>query len=219
MGNGQSSNEFEPSATYTSGGTYTITLTVIDSATCNFISSDTNLITIIPPPNANFTSDSNYYIYPDVVNFTNLSFNFDRFLWTFGDGEVDSVNLDPSHFYQSIGAFSPCLKVENEGCLDSVCLDLFIDFIPLIGVPNAFSPNGDNVNDVIKVEGYGIVQLSFRIYNRWGELVYEGFDQNEGWDGNFKGTAQEMEVYTYVVDAVLLDGSRQLLKGNISLLR
>ena len=98
-------------------------------------------------------------------------------------------------------------------------VDLFIDFIPLIGVPNAFSPNGDNVNDVIRVEGVGIVNLSFRIYNRWGELVYEGFDQNEGWDGNYKSVAQELEVYTYVVNAIFIDESQQVLKGNITIVR
>lgn len=219
LGNGQTSNEFEPEATYTSGGTFNIILTVIDSATCNFISSDTNVITIIDPPSANFTTDTNYYLYPDLVEFTNLSFNFDSFIWTFGDGESDSSTIDPIHFYQSLGDFSPCLKVSNAGCEDTMCLDLFIDFFPLIGVPNAFSPNGDGFNDLIKVEGYGIVQMSFRIYNRWGELVYEGFDQNEGWDGSFKGTNQEMEVCTYLVDALLLDGSKQVLKGNITLLR
>ena len=219
LGNGQTSNEFEPSATYTSGGTFTIILTVIDSATCNFVSSDTNVITIIDPPFANFNTDTNYYRYPDLVEFTNLSFNFDSFIWTFGDGESDTSTLDPAHFYRSLGEFNPCLKVSNEGCEDTLCLDLIIDYIPLIGVPNAFSPNGDGVNDIVKVEGVGLVQMSFRIYNRWGELVYEGFDQTEGWEGTFKDVNQEMEVYTYLVDALLIDGSKQLLKGNITLLR
>jgi gliding motility-associated-like protein len=219
LGNGQSSNEFEPNATYSSGGDFTITLTVIDSATCNFISSDTNVISIVASPSANFSTDTNYYLYPDLADFTNLSFNFDSFVWTFGDGESNTTNLDPSHFYKSLGDFSPCLKVSNDGCEDSICLDLFIDFIPLIGVPNAFSPNGDNFNDLIKVEGFGIIQMSFRIYNRWGELVYEGFNQEEGWDGSFKGINQEMEVFTYIVDALLLNNTKQILKGNITLLR
>ena len=219
LGNGETSNLFEPTTTYTTGGTFTVILTVIDSATCNFISSDTSFVNIIPPPMANFETDSNYYLYPELVDFTNLSINFTEHEWIFGDGARDTSNIDVSHLYLDVGDFSPCLKVENEGCRDSTCLDLFIDFIPLIGVPNAFSPNGDNVNDVIRVEGVGIVNLSFRIYNRWGELVYEGFDQNEGWDGNYKSVAQELEVYTYVVNAIFIDESQQVLKGNITIVR
>jgi len=219
LGNGQISNEFEPSMSYASGGNYTVILMVIDSATCSYISSDTAIVNIIAPPNANFTSDSSYYLYPDRVQFTNLSFNFDNFLWTFGDGEQDSAILDPLHFYETPGNFRPCLKVSNQGCEDSTCLDLFIDFIPLIGVPNAFSPNGDNVNDRIFVEGDGIVSFNFLIYNRWGELVYESNDPNEGWDGTYKGVPQEMEVYTYVVSVQFIDASTQSLKGNITLLR
>ena len=201
------------------GGDYIIYLTVIDSGTCNLIDTDTSIISILPPPVAAFSTDSNYYIYPDLVQFTNLSYNYLSFEWNFGDSKIDTTNVDPLHFYETIYDFTPCLEVFNSGCKDSVCKDIFIDFIPLIDVPNAFTPNNDGVNDIIKVEGLGITQLSFRIYNRWGELVYEGFDQEEGWNGIYKGVLQEMEVYTYVVSAVLLDGSTPVLKGNISLIR
>lgn len=219
LGNGETSNEYEPYTTYPNGGEYTVYLTVIDSGTCNVIASDTNVISIIPPPVANFRTDSNYYIYPDSVQFTNYSYNYNAFIWKFGDGETDTIEVDPYHFYQSLWEFTPCLEVENEGCRDTICKEIYIDFIPLIGVPNAFSPNNDGYNDRIYVEGYGITKLNFKIYNRWGELVYEGTDQNEGWDGTYKSIMQEMEVYTYIVDALLLDGSNPILKGNITLLK
>jgi gliding motility-associated-like protein len=88
-----------------------------------------------------------------------------------------------------------------------------------VGVPNAFSPNGDGINDVVKVEGKGIVKLIFRIFNRWGEKVFETTDKNIGWDGYYKGVLQEMEVYTYSVQAELINGDIIPLKGNITLLR
>jgi len=219
LGNGETSNEYEPTIQYNAVDDYTVYLTVIDSGTCNIIDMDTNIISIIPAAVANFRTDSNYYIYPDLVQFTNYSYNYNQFEWNFGDGKYDSTNIDPLHFYENIYDFSPCLTVWNEGCLDTICKDIYIDFIPLIDVPNAFSPNGDGINDVIKVEGVGITQLSFKIYNRWGELVYEGFDQNEGWDGYYKGKLQELEVYTYQVNAILLDGSNKILKGNITLVK
>ena len=89
----------------------------------------------------------------------------------------------------------------------------------MIGVPNAFSPNGDGNNDIIYVEGIGIDALNFKIYNRWGELVFESNDQQIGWDGTYKGIEQEMEVYTYTVDALFYNKESVVLKGNITLLR
>lgn len=86
-------------------------------------------------------------------------------------------------------------------------------------MPNAFSPNGDGINDVVRVEGKGIVELDFRIFNRWGQLIYHGTDQREGWNGFFKNEKQEMEVYTYLVVAKMVDGQTIELKGNITLLQ
>ena len=112
-----------------------------------------------------------------------------------------------------------CLEASNDACADTICKNIFISFNGLVGVPNAFSPNGDGVNDVVKVEGRGIVELVFRIYNRWGEKVFETHDKNIGWNGIYKGVLQEMEVYTYAVEAKLVDGKIVPLKGNITLLR
>ena len=89
----------------------------------------------------------------------------------------------------------------------------------LIGDANAFSPNGDGINDVVFVEGAGIVTLDFKIYNRWGELVFESHDQSVGWDGYYKGVLQEVNAYAYVVYATFINGTNKSLKGNITLLR
>jgi gliding motility-associated-like protein len=86
-------------------------------------------------------------------------------------------------------------------------------------VPNAFSPNGDGLNDVVKVEGKGIVELEFRIFNRWGLEVFYSSDSKVGWDGIYKGEPQEMEVYTYFAKAKFITGQPALLKFNITLLR
>ena len=86
-------------------------------------------------------------------------------------------------------------------------------------IPNSFTPNGDGINDVVKIEGAGIVELVFRIYNRWGEKVFETHDKNIGWDGIYKGELQEMDAYTYSADATLVNSQVVHLKGNITLLR
>lgn len=219
FGDGNNSTDFNPNYAYSSDGFYDIQLITIDSNSCNIFDTTTQNIEVYNYPIARFTTDSNYYIYPDEVNFANLSNGYENFLWEFGDGTFDEIELDPNHFYESINIFTPCLIVSNEHCTDTICKEIQIDFIPLIGVPNAFSPNGDGVNDFAFVEGLGITALNFKIYNRWGEIVFETTDQTIGWDGIYKGKSQEMEVYTYIVNANLLDGSKQILKGNITLLR
>jgi gliding motility-associated-like protein len=89
----------------------------------------------------------------------------------------------------------------------------------LVDVPNAFTPNGDGVNDKIYVRGYGIAKMNWKIYNRWGALVYETHDRLQGWDGNHQGTKQASEVYHYVLDVEYADNSKYQKKGDITLLR
>jgi gliding motility-associated-like protein len=219
FGNGQTSSEWQPEYIYPQSGIYTISLTLSDAGSCNGSSTYSQEIEIAVFPQANFTTDSNYYIYPDAVQFFNQSTDFDDFVWNFGDGISNDQDINPLHVFSTIHNITNCLTVSNEWCADTICKDIFIDFIRLIGVPNAFSPNNDGINDRIFVEGDGIVALNFKIYNRWGEVVFETNDQSIGWDGTYKGVPQEMEVYTYIVDALFLDGENIKLTGNITLLR
>ncbi len=90
------------------------------------------------------------------------------------------------------------------------------------GVPTAFSPNGDGTNDVLYVLGStGFRQLIFRIYDRYGKLMFETTnpDRSEGWDGTVNGFKQEMDVYTYYLKINFQDGTQVEDKGNITLLR
>lgn len=217
--NNGTSNEWEPEIAYNQSGVYTVVLTHVDSSSCNIVSTDTQLVNVISYPIANFATDSNYYLYPDPVQFTNQSVFFDDFLWEFGDGTQNNLEENPLRQFEGIYEFTNCLSVSNEYCADTICKDIFIDFERLIGVPNAFSPNGDGVNDILFVEGIGITQLDFKIYNRWGEVVFETYDQNIGWDGIYRGVPQEKEVYTYLLNATFLDGESVKLAGNITLLR
>ena len=89
-----------------------------------------------------------------------------------------------------------------------------------LDVPQVFSPNGDGVNDIIFAKGWGLKELlAFRIYNRFGELVFESSDFKLGWDGTYKGQAQNIETYVYTVEALTFGGEVLRKKGNISLIR
>jgi gliding motility-associated-like protein len=91
--------------------------------------------------------------------------------------------------------------------------------LPLLDVPNAFTPNNDGVNDKLFVRGYGISKMRWRIYNRWGVMVFESIDRQQGWDGMYKGSMQPNEVYHYVLDVEYFDNSKSQKKGDITLLR
>jgi gliding motility-associated-like protein len=91
---------------------------------------------------------------------------------------------------------------------------------PEIFIPSAFTPNGDINNDVIRPILVGIKQLNyFRIYNRWGQLVFSTSESGKGWDGRISGIIQSTANFVYVVQAVDYTGRVIFKKGNIVLIR
>ena len=176
-------------------------------------------VTVSEQPIANFTTTADTFKYQTQVAFNSTSQFYNNLYWSFGDGGTTVDEVTPIHIYENLGVMNVCLRAATLVCDDTICKNIFISFDALIGVPNAFSPNGDGINDVVKVEGKGITELTFRIFNRWGELVFETHDQTIGWDGIYKGVLQEMDVFTYTVDANFINGEHRLLKGNITLLR
>lgn len=109
---------------------------------------------------------------------------------------------------------------DANGCIgyDTVVVNVVPDFS--IFVPNAFTPNGDGTNDVLHLLPFGNFELiSFQIYNRWGELVYETENINQGWDGIYKGFEQEVGSYVYYIKARSPLGKLTEFKGNVTLVR
>lgn len=95
----------------------------------------------------------------------------------------------------------------------------FICDEPYVFVPNAFTPDNDKTNDILYVRGPYVFEMIFRIYNRWGEMVFESTDQSSGWDGTFKGRACDPDVYDYYLDVKCIDGQQSIIKGNVTLIR
>jgi len=88
-----------------------------------------------------------------------------------------------------------------------------------IYVPNAFTPNGDNNNDILYVRSNVISKIYFTIYDRWGEKVFETSDINKGWDGTFRGKPCDPGVFVYYLEVTCIDDQKNLRKGNITLIR
>ncbi len=111
--------------------------------------------------------------------------------------------------------------VDTNGCTNNDSMMVYVICSDqVIYIPNAFTPDGDEVNPEFKIYGTGIKELIFlRIYNRWGEKVFETADLSKGWDGTHRGKLQEPGVYVYYMEAICSTGQTIAKQGNISLLR
>jgi gliding motility-associated-like protein len=170
-------------------------------------------------PLASFSWQPNPPISNTPVQFTNLSFGATSYLWNFGDGE-SSTSANPSHIYNETGTYTAQLIAYNQyNCTDTFNLAVQALIFPLLDVPTAFTPGRFGENASIGVRGFGIKQLSWKIYNRWGQLVFETNEYKNKWDGTYNGKDQPMDVYVYTLDAVFSDGKTISKKGDITLIR
>ncbi|MGN6804104.1 MAG: gliding motility-associated C-terminal domain-containing protein, partial [Ginsengibacter sp.] len=92
--------------------------------------------------------------------------------------------------------------------------------LPDLYVPDAFTPNGDGINDFFRPIPIGIRQLNyFRVYNRLGQLIYSTTLQKQGWDGTFRGRPQDPGVYVWIAEGVDYLGKKLVRKGSVTLIR
>ncbi|HLU85880.1 MAG TPA: PKD domain-containing protein, partial [Vicingaceae bacterium] len=109
--------------------------------------------------------------------------------------------------------------VDSNGCIASDQVTVIVDYEFVIWVPNIFSPNGDGNNDVLYVRGKGVQDVLFKVYNRWGEKVFESTSLDDGWDGTFRGKDVNNAVFVYYLEATFIDGSEVTKKGDVTLIR
>ncbi len=119
-------------------------------------------------------------------------------LWNTSDTDDSLGMLSPGLYSVMVSDFNGCVRNM------SVTVDASTDscYIPHVYIPNIFSPNADGNNDIYIVQGKGISSITIRIFDRWGEKVFETFDRSEGWNGEFKGKPVEQGVYPYVISIV-----------------
>ncbi|MBS1733856.1 MAG: gliding motility-associated C-terminal domain-containing protein, partial [Bacteroidetes bacterium] len=172
------------------------------------------------------------YIYPEVIANAgpdaNAEYNYPYQL--FGSGGV-SYEWAPTTPLNNPYVFNPkatltatttfVLTVTNEiGCIDKDTVTLRVLNGPTFYVPTAFSPNGDGLNDIFRPTAVGISSLDyFRVFNRYGELVFETSDLNKGWDGTYKGQKQPIDNYVWMIQGTDRRGELKTLRGNVVLVR
>lgn len=177
-------------------------------------------INVLLKPNAEFGLTNNPAVVQEPIYFSDFSTpssSLKAWYWQFGDDAASNEHT-PSHAYQVPGTYNIILTITDDaGCQDSVSKIIDVSLLPQ--VPAAFSPNNDGVNDVLHVMGGPFQNLLFRVYDNWGELLFETTNQSIGWDGIFNGTPQPNGVYvwTLVVD---MYNNRQVKKnGDVTIVR
>jgi len=218
FGDGQTSNLQNPAHGFSSSTSYTVSLIVTSSFGCKDTVQKT--LTVVPGPHADFNINPNPIEALETATFTDLSSGpnpLTNWYWAFGDSAVANTQ-NTEHVYGSQGSYSVLLVVKDlSGCIDSVQKDISIVLLP--DVPTAFSPNGDGQNDLFLVRGGPFKTINVRVYNNWGQLIFETNDQLQGWDGKFKDVDQPLGVFVWVVEVEMINGKKIKETGDVTLLR
>lgn len=221
FGDNTTSTDVNPTHLYSTPGTYNVRLIAIDTSTCNKRDTSAYItVTVVAKPKAFFTWSPNPPEENTPVTFTNLSSpDATRFLWNFGDGE-SSTERDPVHLYNATGRYSAELIAYNSAnCTDTFRRSVDVIIVPVLDVPNAFTPGRFGENAFVSVKGFGIGKMDWKIYNRWGQVIFHSTNRKQGWDGTFKGKLQPMDVYAYTLDVEFTDGRKIRKTGDITLLK
>jgi gliding motility-associated-like protein len=128
---------------------------------------------------------------------------------------------------EDISALAPdnytVIVTDSKGCSDTknwdVLASIDLCYLPVVYVPNIFTPNGDNINDILYVHGQGIKEFTFVVYDRWGEKIFTSSDLTSGWDGTYKGKDMYSAAYVYTLSVTFVDGTETSKKGSITLTR
>ncbi|MBI3501119.1 MAG: PKD domain-containing protein [Bacteroidetes bacterium] len=211
-----SSASCNPSHTYSASGTYVITHTVTTSGGCSSVAAYT--LTVTAPPSADFSPNNGTYNVGAVIDFVDHSSNATSWLWNFGDGN-SSTQENPSHQFNQNGTLDVMLIVtNNDGCPDTAKYS-FIFNTNIVAVPSAFTPNGDGVNDILKVRGGPLKEMDWRIYNEWGNELFHATDQTQGWDGTYKGKLEPAGRYVYTLTGTTFGDEEINKKGDVTIIR
>lgn len=208
---------------YSTPGTYDVTLV----ATNSFGSASyTQSITVLPPPTISVSPDD-FISLGDTAQITATASSGD-ISWSWTPNTQGNI-LDCTVSDCSEADVTPVITTvftatttTLDGCQASADVEILV-IVPTggysIGVPNTFSPNGDNNNDILYVDGYGITTMIFRIYNRYGQLVFETNDQSIGWNGTFNQEELNPATFAWTLEYVLVSGESGKKNGNVTLLK
>jgi gliding motility-associated-like protein len=225
LGNGVTGSATTVQTCYNSQGVYTINATATDIYGCS--NSTTFTVEVYPKPVADFNFAPIKPIEKiEEVTFTDASHNGTITTWNwyfYNNASVTSTQQNPTYTYPDAGEYPIVLVVKNSnGCIDTLIKKIVVGEDYGIYVPNAFTPNGDGVNDVFQPKGFGITKYELNIFDRWGEKVFSTKTFEEGWDGTIKGRTNksiEEGSYSWLINVTNVYGKAHELKGHVTLMK
>ena len=197
----------------------TTTYTVSVSDECQTFTVEGSTEVVVVKPTADFESTSNVFFHDLPITFQNNSINAITYEWNFGDGQ-NSTLVHPSNTYDEPGLYYITLiAIDEKGCKDTIVKPINIEEEWYIYIPNTFTPDGDPSNNDFRISTIGIKKLEIKIFNRWGELIFEAFDPRFIWDGSYAGNIVNDGTYTYITNFVTNSGREKMLKGHINIIK
>jgi gliding motility-associated-like protein len=193
-------------------GNYTVVVT--DAKTCTAQSNAT--VGVYPNPIATATPVTATVKYGDTIQLNATGGKY--YHWT------SPTYLSSNYVYNPLAFpmvdMEYCVEITDEhDCKDTACVDIKVTYCEDFFIPNAFSPNGDGLNDKFFVKGNCVLHSSFSITNRWGQQIFIAQHDNESWDGTYKGVKQDPGTYFYYAEIEFANGKRIIRKGDVILVR
>jgi gliding motility-associated-like protein len=189
-------------------GVYAVTVTDVNGCTGT---DSANITTLLPSPKRFLPGDTSICSYGDLLLKPDAVFR--SYLWNTGSGNSSVTITEPGQYWLQVKNEDGCMGVDTINVLRKNCLAGFF-------MPNAFTPNNDGKNDVIKPVVLGNVkQYRFRIYNSWGQLIFETTDLSNGWNGVYKQIDQDGGVFVWVCTYQFEGEPLQNKKGTFVLIR
>jgi len=212
---------------YTTAGLYDVTLAIVSKDGCTFTYTNLDFVQAYPVPSAEFSPSPSVVLIPEkVVNFINYSVGGLVYEWDFGS-YGSSSEFEPEVFFpiDDPTNFQVQLVVNNEfGCSDTAVRTIFFQEQFVLFIPNAFTPDGDGLNDFWHITGIDVDEstYSLEIYNRWGEMVFRSENIDQPWDGSHRNGGYYVPdgIYTWrIVSKTISTSEKKTLNGHVTLLR
>jgi gliding motility-associated-like protein len=222
FGDNTQSNQVSPNHTYTSPGDYTVSLTIITNTGCKDTQSYTypEIFQFNPPPIAKFSVDSNEVSYfTPTIEVTDLSINSVSCKYLISDSTEYNVRSFAKTFGDT-GMFKIAQIVyAADGCTDTVNDYVHVNPEFRIWIPNAFTPNNDDINDVFLPYTLGVRKFDFKVFDRWGVEIFQSLNKYKGWDGTYKEEICQEGIYNYIFEYIDIFGRTTNMYGKIALIR
>lgn len=227
FGDGNTGDEASPTHIYENRGVYDVYLGITSPAGCFVDTTFTNLVDVRDAPEADFvwSPDEPSNLLPDVQFFDrSVGANRRRYVVRNRQGaQLFTTPLDDFEFRlrDTSSIFVTQFVTHPSGCIDSIVKDLRLRIINTYHLPDAFTPNGDGLNDVFAPVGLlnGISDYRLRIWTRFGENIFTATDANEVWDGTYKGTQSPAGGYLWDAEFTDINGDPKKFKGGVVLIR